>query len=459
MTKASPARRQRLHPKPADNRGREQLNQAIQAHQRGELDAAERLYRAVLQRDLAQPDALHYLGVLQHQRGHSGEAVKSIEAALAVASDYPDAHNNLGNVHKECGRLAEAEACYRRALALAPTHYNALVNLAVVLGAQDRLDEAATAYEQLLERAPDFAHGNWMAGLFLFEHPQSRDQVERAVVLFRHAVDLYGERSPSSLRNSLGVALYALDRADEAREVYREWSAREPDNPIPQHMLAASGGAQAPARADDAYVRETFDGFASSFDEQLLQYLNYHAPQVLASALQAVLPAPTAALDILDAGCGTGLCGPLLRPHARYLAGIDLSSGMLAQARQRGGYDELVEAELTGYLATQTARWDAIVSADTLVYFGDLGPVIAAACRALRSGGWLVFSLEAAEGDGYELSASGRYRHSRAYVERMLRGAGFTAIDIRADSLRKEVGKPVASWVVLARRPYVDAMS
>ncbi|NIR58985.1 MAG: methyltransferase domain-containing protein, partial [Gammaproteobacteria bacterium] len=50
--------------------------------------------------------------------------------------------------------------------------------------------------------------------------------------------------------------------------------------------------------------------------------------------------------DILDAGCGTGLCGPLLAPHARTLVGVDLSGGMIAKAEELAVYDELEVAEL-----------------------------------------------------------------------------------------------------------------
>ncbi|MCX4239251.1 class I SAM-dependent DNA methyltransferase [Paraliomyxa miuraensis] len=62
-------------------------------------------------------------------------------------------------------------------------------------------------------------------------------------------------------------------------------------------------------------------------------------------------------LDVLDAGCGTGLCAPLLRPLARTLVGVDLSGKMLDQARRRGGYDELIEAELTEMLDAHAARY------------------------------------------------------------------------------------------------------
>lgn len=255
-------------------------------------------------------------------------------------------------------------------------------------------------------------------------------------------------------RDALGVSLCMLGRSGEAVAVYRDWQARDPANPAPRHMLAACGGDAPPLRAEDAYVREVFNGFAASFGELLLKNLDYRAPQVLMSALIAWLDAPQARLDVLDAGCGTGLCGPLVRPHARRLTGVDLSGGMLEMARQRGGYDELVEAELTAWLQGQPAVWDVVLSADTLTYFGDLVPVLSAAYAALRPGGVLGFTLEVLDGDDdrLELSASGRYRHTHACVQRVLAEAGFGEPSITRESLRKELGKPVVGWVVLARR-------
>lgn len=428
------------------------LAQAIAAHRAGDLEAAERGYRALLAAQPAQADALHFLGVLSHQRGRSDAAVELIGRALALIPTHPDAHNNLGNVHKECGRLAAAEACYRRALANGPAHHNALSNLAVVLEAQARLEEAFTAYAQLLQQVPDFAHGHYLLGLFLRNHAQHHEHLQQSADCFRHAWQL--DQGNLRALEALGTALYLLGRHGEAVDVYRDWLARDPGNAIARHMLAACGGDAAPARAGDAYVREVFDGFADSFDEQLLNNLDYRAPQLLADALAPRLGAPRAALDVIDAGCGTGLCAPLLRPYARQLAGVDLSAGMIGKARQRGGYDALVVGELTAYLRERHASCDVVASADTLVYFGDLREVLQAAYGALRGGGWLAFTVEALD-DGHEpvlLGASGRYRHSRAHVRTALAEAGFRTSSIDADVLRKEGGLPVRGWVVLARR-------
>lgn len=428
------------------------LKRAVEAHQAGDLDTAERLYGEVLDVRVAQPDAMHFLGVLSHQMGHSDEAVTLIEAALSITPDHPDAHNNLGNVHKECGRLAEAERSYRRALECSPAHYQALSNLAIVLEAQAKLDDAFEAYVQLLEQAPTYAHGHYRMGLFLRSNAQHAEHLEQSAECFRQAYH-YDEKNVRALEG-IAIALYMLGRHDQAAEVYRDWLVREPDNPVPRHMLASCGAAEAPPRAADDYVRDVFDGFAESFDEQLLNNLGYRAPEVLIEALLEVLPAASRQLDILDAGCGTGLCAPLVRDHARRLVGVDLSGGMVEKARLRGGYDQLDVAELTAWLCANPAQFDLVISADTLVYFGDLLPVLCATASSLRTGGWVGFTLESIEGDGdvAELTSSGRYRHSRSYVERVLAVCGFGDVTVRPDTLRREAGKPVQGWVVRARR-------
>jgi predicted TPR repeat methyltransferase len=162
--------------------------------------------------------------------------------------------------------------------------------------------------------------------------------------------------------------------------------------------------------------------------------------------------APSRSLDVLDAGCGTGLCGPLLAPYARRLTGIDLSPGMLAHAREKQVYDELLEGELTEYLRGCRAAYDVVASADTLVYFGGLEEVIAAAAGALKPGGILVLTLEhgtAPDAPDFKLEMHGRYTHARPYVERLLRESGLIP-EIASAELRLESGNPVAGLVIRA---------
>jgi predicted TPR repeat methyltransferase len=217
-------------------------------------------------------------------------------------------------------------------------------------------------------------------------------------------------------------------------------------------MLAACSGRDVPARASDAFIEKTFDGFAASFDSKLAK-LHYRAPQLVAATLEQSGGEPSKSLDILDAGCGTGLCGPLVAPFARRLVGVDLSARMLAQAETRKTYNELVKGELTAFLTDHPDAFDVIVSADTLVYFGPLEAVAAAAASTLRTHGQLIFTVEewvnAAPDTTYTINPHGRYSHARGYIERVLTAAGLRP-EIRPAELRLEAGDPVAGLVVRA---------
>jgi predicted TPR repeat methyltransferase len=206
-----------------------------------------------------------------------------------------------------------------------------------------------------------------------------------------------------------------------------------------------------PPRASDGYIVKAFDTFSGTFEAKLAQ-LEYRAPALVAEAIEEAGVAPSGALDVLEVGCGTGLCGPLLAPYARRLVGVDLSPGMLKHAARKDVYDLLVPGELTAFLrSSDEAAFDVIVSADTLVYFGPLEDVAAAAARALRPGGFLVFTLEEAGWEDasvpHAIQTHGRYNHRRDYVERALADAGF-AVAIGHAELRLESGVPVRGLVV-----------
>ena len=318
-------------------------------------------------------------------------------------------------VFRANGKVAEAEAAYRAAIRIDPGHADAYNNLGVLLNGQRRQREAALCFSKVITLRP--------------KHPEAR--------------------------RLLIVAYHTLGEIDKAVEVCEEWLRDEPDDPIGLHMLAACSGRDVPPRAADAFIERTFDSFAASFDAKLAK-LSYRAPALVAAMLEDSSDVAPGSLDVLDAGCGTGLCGPLVAPYARRLVGVDLSEGMLGQARARDVYDELVKGELTAYLRDHNGSFDAIVSADTLVYFGPLEEVVAAAGNALRSGGRLIFTVEelrdAGDDAGYDITPNGRYSHAHAYVERVLAAAGLKTEIIPAE-LRLEAGVPVPGLVVRGMRP------
>jgi predicted TPR repeat methyltransferase len=390
-----------------------EIEAAIAAHRVGRFEEAEAVYRRVLSESPRNPDALHLLGLLNFQhRGDSDSAISMMRESLEVA----------------------------------PRNHHAWINLGNVLTARGSAEEAQRAYEHAIELAPDSAEAWFDLGVCHRRQGDSR----KAVVCMMEAV----RRRPGYLPGIKVLArlYYQTGRFDDAGEMYRQWLEVEPDSPIARHMVAAMTRISTPDRADDAYVKQMFDEFAESFDQNLAD-LEYQAPHLIAGLVVERAEAMQRTLDVLDAGCGTGLCGPLIANHARHLCGVDLSAGMLAHAEARGVYDELHEVELCAFMIANPASFDLVISADTLVYFGDLNEPVAAAARCLRPGGSLVFTVERLDAGAelpYRIEPHGRYSHQARYVERVLLEHGLMLEQLEEVVLRKECGVDVVGYLVMA---------
>jgi predicted TPR repeat methyltransferase len=421
---------------------------AILLQKNEQLVEAQELYRRVLETAPNHPHALHYAGVLAHQQGRSDEAVALIERSLALEPNRADCYSNLGIIFQSAGKLEKAIPAYQRAIAIDPSHANAHSNLGVLLRATEKPSEAEAAYRTAIQLNPDHIDAYTNLGILL----NGLKRTEEAAACFSKVITLRPKHREA--RRLLALAHCTLGEIDEAVNIYEEWLEEEPGDPIALHMLAACTGRDVPARASDGFVERTFDSFASSFEAKL-QKLSYRAPALVAAMLEDSGLEPSKSLDVLDAGCGTGLCGPLVAPYGRRLVGVDLSEGMLAHAKEKNVYDTLMKTELTEYLRDSSGAFDLIVSADTLVYFGDLTSVFAAAAGALRPNGLLVFTLEHAVGGGadvdYRLELHGRYSHARAYVEQLLKFSGLQP-EIAHAELRMEAGSPAAGLVIRATK-------
>lgn len=423
---------------------RQLLRRAVDLLRAKELNKAELVLAAVLDRWPEQPDALHFLGVLAHQRGYSDAALEQIRRAIAIAPDTPGPWNNLGNVLVEMQRFEEATQAYEKCLALQPDFSDALNNLATIYRKRGEHAQSEALCRRVLAQQPELAQAWYNLSLTLLE----QDRVEEGLMANSRAIVLWPRHLQA--RNAVPRALVHLGRLDEAARLYREWLAADPDNPVIHHHLAACSGSIAPERASDGYVERTFDAFAATFDANLAA-LGYRAPQLVAELVQSLAARQTNARVVADLGCGTGLCGPLIRDFAAQLHGCDLSAGMLEKAERRHIYDALHHRELVAYLLEHPAGFDALVCADTLCYFGDLVQAAQAAAGALRSSGVFVFTVEALPpeaSEDYHLQPHGRYAHRGTYVQAMLQASGLALATLRQEVLRSEAGRPVNGWLV-----------
>jgi predicted TPR repeat methyltransferase len=421
---------------------------AIKLHLGGQLEVAEALYQKILEAAPDALDVLHFFGLLCHQQKRYEQAEKLIGRIVEIAPEVADAHNNLGNVMEGLKRRDEAEACYRKAISINPDHASAHNNLGVLLFWNRRCDEALEEHRMAVALAPGSADFRNNLGNAL----RKLEKLDEAVETYRETIA--ADPSYNGAWQGLARCYLMAGRRDLAAGVYEEWLQLFPGDQSIMYMLNACKGGNAPARAPESYIRQVFDIMAERFDAHL-EGLEYHAPELLCEALVAALPATQAAFDILDAGCGTGLCGPLLKPYTGSLTGVDLSTGMLEKAALRNVYDSLVMAELQNFLARNPDHFDAIASADTLCYFGELEPVFKAAADALRPGGLFAFTLEDCGPAASEmlLNTHGRYAHRRGYVENCLLATGMNIVTFSSVHLRNEAGEPVVGHLVVAQNP------
>jgi predicted TPR repeat methyltransferase len=351
-------------------------------------------------------------GVQLLDAGDFAGAERELRRALELRPGRAETHYKLANACKERGKLAEAERHYLAALALDPLYAEAHNNLGAALQLMQRADAALASYRCAIAAKPDL----------------------------------------SQPYLNLGRLLQQLGKADEARACYARALAQGLEPGVFQHLLDAAEGAST-GQAPPAYVRATFDSFAQQFDRHLVDTLDYRIPEMLSSAVREL--SPPVQMDILDLGCGTGLCGDCLRDLARRLVGVDLAPKMLEVARGRGCYGELVQAEIAQYLPSQArSSFDLVVAADVLIYIGEIGGVFREVARVLRPAGLFAFSIEqpSENCDSYRLEQSGRYAQSLAYVRKLAREHGLAERGCRDVTIRKHGAQTLPGQLLVLQK-------
>lgn len=374
---------------------REQFTTGLAHLQAGRLPQAEQALRASLALVPGRPSTLTNLSVAVLHQGRAAEALPLLDEALAAEPDNVEALGHRGMALNHLRRPAEAGPCFERVVQLAPTRAEAWFHLAQTWQLVNQPERAVQAYDQCLALRPQHA-ASW---------------------------------------SQRGTALRDLGRLDEAAASFERALSLGDDDGLNAYFLAGVRGGVAPATAPRGYVQQLFDDYADDFDQHLVGQLGYCAPEVLQRLLVG-LGRPTFGHG-LDLGCGTGLCGPQLRPLVQRLTGVDLSTAMLDAAQRRGVYDALVQADLAEHLARTDDRHDLVVAADVFIYVGDLTPVFNGVRRVLQPGGVFAFSVEpATDGQAFALQRSLRYAHGAAAMRALAAAHGLRVHQVERSALR-----------------------
>lgn len=422
------------------------LRSAIAAQEEGDLEEAGRQFSDILKQTPEHPDALHYYGMFLNQCGKPEEAIAMIQRSLEISPNQASAFNNLGSLHRMQGREDEADNAFWNAVRIDSGHVEAWRNISEVRRLRNDPVGAIKALRAALAFDPDSFSSRHRLGTLLAGIGEFDEAAEIFIAIVRDGLHTRGN-----------VITYAdilahHGKPEKALELVLEWQRQDPLDPLAAHHVAAHRGLES-SGASEAYVREIFDGFAETFDD-VLGGLDYGAPAQVADAVLEIQAGRRIGAAV-DLGCGTGLVGARLKPVTDTLAGVDLSPKMLEEARRKGVYDSLHEEEITAFLQAQPdARYDLITAADVMIYVGDIRSVTLEASRTLKPGGLYAVSYELLEdAAGFRLLSSGRYGHSKEYVEALRREAGLDQVTSNRIALRKSYGDTIEGFLVVLRKP------
>ena len=421
-----------------------------------QFELAVKFYLQAQQLNPDDAEIVLQLAAALSQSGDRPQAEKVLKEFLASEikdlNEAAQAWFNLG-VICESNDADSAINAYQKALELAPMYEPPVANLAILLNRQGRFAETVKFLQPYVAAKVDWPK----TAVLMASANRLNNQLDNAIEILKSVVDRLDDHSDGEIAWEMLIrCLIEQGEHEAALKRCQAWLKADPNSVIATHMLAAIQGADTPERASAEYVAKTFDSFADSFDS-VLKNLEYRAPQLVGHLVGETLGEPASDQVILDAGCGTGLAGPFLKPFAKTLTGVDLSSKMIQQATDRKCYDTLQVVDLLDYLKAPEnhQRFDLIAAADTFNYFGDLSELLPTCFAALKTDGWLVFTLEFGEtyGETYRLEVHGRYTHPPGYLMERLGECGLEGGEMHRAVLRKENGVDVLGLLVAAQKP------
>lgn len=376
--------------------------------------------------------------------------------------------------------FALIEKCFRKIIKLQPNNINALFNLSCALVANGKMNDAIPILQRVLELNPNHSVANDNLGQLYEENGQVEaaklcykkaikgDNVQ--AVHYRHlGVTYLKSKNPAkaeenfiqaiALNNRVGKTYIELGRAqcelgkiDAAIESFNQALKINPNLNYARFWLSAINDQRSTDQAKHRFVSKLFDGHAEDFDKILVNDLGYKTPWLLAEDLSTIIN-PDKKLNILDIGCGTGLCADSLKPMINTITGIDLSEKMLLKAKQRGSYKELIHGDIVDATNALSTTFELVVAADVFVYVGGLSEVFESCHAALSKNGLFAFSIELSEhSDDFMLRATGRYAHSSHYIKQLSCEHNFESINVKEVILRMDAGNKILGEIHILRK-------
>lgn len=443
--------------------------------EQAQYEEAIRYYRAALRLKPDYSDAACNLSNMLTKQGEFEEAIDVLEKALPYHPEHAQIRAHLGQLCLRVSRYTQAIEHSEACLALDPDNVEAHHQLAVALTHEDCYDEAVLHYHETLKRDPEHAEAlHNLGALYLVKRepdlaltcylrllllkPDLDTYYNLGVIYFyqdKHedAINYFSEvlaLDPNHLNAHLNLGACCIKKENFAKAIehYKIASSLKPNDPEILYILSALTQENLPNTTPTPYIENLFDQYAPHFDQHLTKYLNYAVPDILLKAVTNVVGAKEAGWDVLDLGCGTGLCGQRFQPFAKRLIGVDLSEKMLEMAGEKAVYDVLEKMDIHAAIE-KYAPLDLIIAGDVLGYIGDLERLFALVKNGLREKGIFAFTIEKMYGDRFGLQPNARFAHSKAYIHELAAKCGLTIVCEENAVLRMQKQEQVVGYVFI----------
>ena len=424
------------------------FKKAFSKQKEGDFSAAENFYKRALRHNPMHLDANYLLGTLYAERRDLAHALKFLRQAAEINPRSHMIQNNLGNIYQLSGQFDKAIVCYQRALDFQPNMPEVHNNLGNIYKNLGQFDEAEKCYRRALLLRQDFVEVYCNLGGVLC----SLKRFDEAIDSFRRALDL--SASYKAAYEGLGICYSDMGARDHAIECFNRYLELAPDdNDEVKLRLARLNAVAIPEHYPEAMTLKTYEKKAQNWDTDILRPgMEFLGPRHVRETLEALNLQQVRQLDVLDIGCGTGVCGEYLRSYARHLEGVDVSPHMLAQAQKKSYYDKLECADAIGYMQDSKRTFDLIVASGVLILFGDLAPVFQAAAHLLKPGGIFVFTLYRSESEAVMVRHNLHFAHNADYVREKAEAANLQLALLEQKVHEYDLGEPQPGWIGVLRK-------
>ena len=349
------------------------INEVIKLYKTNNLKKAKEEIDHLLEKD-ENSEFLNIKGIILRASNELKESLISYNKAISINSSKATYFNNRGNVYRELGNYKNASNDFNKALDLDPKFFDALVNLILLKHDKKLYKETEGLCKEAININNSRSEGYKLLGISYLKQ----------------------EKNSS-----------AIEYLEKAQEIKFETSV--------QHQLDILNGKQK-KHTPLEFIQNTFNSYAKNFDEHLLHKLKYNGPKLIQFSVESSIEKKLFN-NVIDLGCGTGLCGDFLSKISLNLHGIDISLNMLKKAKDKNKYNELIKGDFLEYLKKTENRYDLFIACDVFIYTGDIDETFRLIKKVSSKESYFIFTTELLKKGNYKLDNSGRFKHSENYID------------------------------------------